>query len=75
VAEETIFVCTSASCESSCEDAAGAAEQFPIWETAGINLEAPGGLAAWSLLGLGCLLMLLVLTLPECSMAHVNHAL
>jgi uncharacterized protein (TIRG00374 family) len=58
-------------------DAAGAAVQFRMLERAGINADAAaGGLTASSLLGVGGLLMLPVLTLPAVlGGSHVNHAL
>jgi uncharacterized protein (TIRG00374 family) len=57
--------------------AAGAAVQFRMLETAGINPDAAaGGLTASSLLGVGGLLMLPLVTLPAVlGGAHVNHAL
>ena len=57
--------------------AAGAAVQFRMLETAGINPDAAaGGLTASSLLGVGGLLMLPILTLPAVlGGSHVNHAL
>ncbi len=57
--------------------AAGAAVQFRMLESAGINPDAAaGGLAASSLLGIGGLLMLPILTLPAVlGGSHVNHAL
>jgi uncharacterized protein (TIRG00374 family) len=57
--------------------AAGAAVQFRMLEEAGINADAAaGGLTASSLLGIGGLLMLPVLTLPAVlGGSHVNHAL
>ena len=57
--------------------AAGAAVQFRMLETAGINADAAvGGLTASSLLGVGGLLMLPILTLPAVlGGSHVNHAL
>ncbi len=58
-------------------DAAGAAVQFRMLETAGINADAAaGGLTASSALGIGGLLMLPILTLPAVlGGSHVNHAL
>lgn len=58
-------------------DAAGAAMQFRMLERAGINADAAaGGLAASSVLGVGGLLMLPILTLPAVlGGSHVNHAL
>ena len=58
-------------------DAAGAAVQFRMLATAGINPDAAaGGLTASSLLGIGGLLMLPILTLPAVlGGSHVNHAL
>jgi uncharacterized protein (TIRG00374 family) len=58
-------------------DAAGAAVQFRMLERAGINADAAaGGLTASSLLGVGGLLMLPVLTLPAVlGDSQVNHAL
>ena len=58
-------------------DAAGAAVQFRMLEGAGINADAAaGGLTASSLLGVGGLLMLPILTLPAVlGDSHVNHAL
>ena len=58
-------------------DAAGAAVQFRMLERAGINPDAAaGGLTASSLLGVGGLLMLPILTLPAVlGGSHVNHAL
>jgi uncharacterized protein (TIRG00374 family) len=57
--------------------AAGAAVQFRMLEGAGINADAAaGGLTASSLLGIGGLLMLPILTLPAVlGGSHVNHAL
>jgi uncharacterized protein (TIRG00374 family) len=57
--------------------AAGAAVQFRMLETAGINSDAAvGGLTASSLLGVGGLLMLPILTLPAVlGGSHVNHSL
>jgi uncharacterized protein (TIRG00374 family) len=57
--------------------AAGAAVQFRMLERAGINPDAAvGGLTASSLLGVGGLLMLPILTLPAVlGGSHVNHAL
>jgi uncharacterized protein (TIRG00374 family) len=57
--------------------AAGAAVQFRMLETAGIKPDAAaGGLTASSLLGVGGLLMLPILTLPAVlGGSHVNHAL
>ena len=57
--------------------AAGAAVQFRMLEEAGINADAAvGGLTASSLLGVGGLLMLPILTLPAVlGGSHVNHAL
>jgi uncharacterized protein (TIRG00374 family) len=57
--------------------AAGAAVQFRMLETAGINPDAAaGGLTASSLLGVGGLLMLPILTLPAVlGGSHVNHTL
>jgi uncharacterized protein (TIRG00374 family) len=57
--------------------AAGAAVQFRMLERAGIDADAAaGGLTASSLLGVGGLLMLPILTLPSVlGGAHVNHAL
>jgi uncharacterized protein (TIRG00374 family) len=58
-------------------DAAGAAVQFRMLEGAGINAaDAAGGLTASSVLGVGGLLMLPILTLPAVlGGPHVNHAL
>ena len=58
-------------------DAAGAAVQFRMLERAGINPDAAaGGLTASSLLGVGGLLLLPILTLPAVlGGSHVNHAL
>ncbi|MGO9853632.1 MAG: UPF0104 family protein, partial [Acidimicrobiales bacterium] len=58
-------------------DAAGAAVQFRMLERAGINADAAaGGLAASSVLGVGGLLMLPILTLPAVlGGSHVNHTL
>lgn len=58
-------------------DAAGAAVQFRMLATAGINSDAAAaGLTASSLLGVGGLLMLPILTLPAVlGGSHVNHAL
>ena len=58
-------------------DAAGAAVQFRMLERAGINADAAaGGLTASSVLGVGGLLMLPILTLPAVlGGSHVNHAL
>ena len=57
--------------------AAGAAVQFRMLANAGINSDAAaGGLTASSLLGVGGLLMLPILTLPAVlGGSHVNHAL
>jgi uncharacterized protein (TIRG00374 family) len=57
--------------------AAGAAVQFRMLEKAGINADAAaGGLTASSLLGVGGLLMLPIVTLPAVlGGSHVNHAL
>ncbi len=57
--------------------ATGAAVQFRMLETAGINPDAAaGGLTTSSLLGVGGLLMLPILTLPAVlGGSHVNHAL
>ncbi len=57
--------------------AAGAAVQFRMLADAGINADAAaGGLTASSLLGVGGLLMLPILTLPAVlGGSHVNHAL
>jgi uncharacterized protein (TIRG00374 family) len=57
--------------------AAGAAMQFRMLEGAGIKADAAaGGLTASSLLGVGGLLMLPILTLPAVlGGSHVNHAL
>jgi uncharacterized protein (TIRG00374 family) len=57
--------------------AAGAAVQFRMLERAGINPDtAVGGLTASSLLGVGGLLMLPILTLPAVlGGSHVNHTL
>ena len=58
-------------------DVAGAAVQFRMLATAGINPDAAaGGLAASSLLSIGGLLMLPILTLPAIlGGSRVNHAL
>jgi uncharacterized protein (TIRG00374 family) len=58
-------------------DAAGAAVQFRMLERVGIDPDAAaGGLTASSLLGVGGLLMLPILTLPAVlGGSHVNHAL
>jgi uncharacterized protein (TIRG00374 family) len=58
-------------------DAAGAAVQFRMLKGAGINADAAvGGLTASSLLGIGGLLMLPILTLPAVlGGSNVNHAL
>ena len=59
-------------------DAAGAAVQFRMLAKAGINTDAAaGGLAASSLLGVGGLLMLPILTLPAVvgDYSHINHTL
>ena len=58
-------------------DAAGAAVQFRMLATAGINPDAAaGGLTASSLLGVGGLLLLPILTLPAVlGGSNVNHAL
>jgi uncharacterized protein (TIRG00374 family) len=58
-------------------DAAGAAVQFRMLERAGINPDAAaGGLTASSLLGVGGLLLLPILTLPAVlGGSDVNHAL
>jgi uncharacterized membrane protein YbhN (UPF0104 family) len=58
-------------------DAAGAAVQFRMLETAGIDPDAAaGGLTASSLLSIGGLLMLPILTLPAVlGGSRVNHAL
>jgi len=58
-------------------DAAGAAVQFRMLKKAGINPDAAvGGLTASSLLGVGGLLMLPILTLPAVlGGSDVNHAL
>ena len=58
-------------------DAAGAAVQFRMLKGAGINADAAvGGLTASSLLGVGGLLMLPILTLPAVlGGSNVNHAL
>jgi len=58
-------------------DAAGAAVQFRMLERAGINADAAAsGLTASSLLGVGGLLLLPILTLPAVlGGSHVNHAL
>ncbi|MBV8462874.1 MAG: flippase-like domain-containing protein, partial [Acidimicrobiales bacterium] len=58
-------------------DAAGAAVQFRMLATAGVNTDAAaGGLAASSLLGIGGLLMLPVLSLPTVlGTAGVSHTL
>ena len=58
-------------------DAAGATVQFRMLERAGINADAAaGGLTASSLLGIGGLLMLPILTLPAVlGGSGVNHAL
>lgn len=59
-------------------DAAGATVQFRMLERAGINPDvAAGGLTASSVLGVGGLLMLPILTLPAVlgGGSHVNHAL
>jgi uncharacterized protein (TIRG00374 family) len=58
-------------------EAAGAAVQFRMLERAGINADAAaGGLTASSLLGVGGLLMLPILTIPAVlGGSHVNHAL
>jgi uncharacterized protein (TIRG00374 family) len=58
-------------------DAAGAAVQFRMLATAGINTDAAaGGLAASSLLGVGGLLMLPILTLPAVlGDSGINHTL
>jgi uncharacterized protein (TIRG00374 family) len=57
--------------------AAGAAVQFNMLKRAGINADdAAGGLAASSVLGVGGLLMLPILTLPAVlGGSHVNHEL
>ena len=58
-------------------DAAGAAVQFRMLATAGVNADAAaGGLAASSLIGVGGLLMLPILTLPAVvGNSRVNHTL
>ncbi len=58
-------------------DAAGAAVQFRMLSTAGVKADAAaGGLAASSLLGVGGLLALPILTLPAVlGGSEVNHAL
>jgi uncharacterized protein (TIRG00374 family) len=59
-------------------DAAGAAVQFRMLENAGVNADAAaGGLAASSLIGVGGLLMLPLLTLPAVvgDYSRLNHTL
>jgi uncharacterized protein (TIRG00374 family) len=58
-------------------DAAGAAAQFRMLETAGVQTDAAvGGLSASSLLGVGGLLMLPILTLPTIvAGSGLNHTL